>query len=313
MTNGPRSVIALVALMAVLTACTGFGAGLHASGSSVAVSSGPEPSASTSSSAQSSSAQSSSAEPSIAERSGTPAELAAILGPDVTQRKDGEFGSDRWTLVDAGARVDGGTALRVHYPRGSASPEASRVYGSPGGGMQMFLPATGRSLDDAYLRYWVRFPTDFEFVRGGKLPGLFGGTEVSGGEQPDGTNGFSTRLMWRSLGAGEVYLYAPHESGASLGRGSWTWPRGAWTCVEQHVTLNRPGSNDGSVTVWLNGTQVLSRQGILYRTVDSLKIDGIFFSTFYGGADPGWAPSRDEHVDFAGFALSPQRVGCSRG
>ena len=308
MTHGPRPVIALVVLMTVLTACTGSGGGQRASGSPVTVPSGPAPSAS-----RSSSAQSSSAEPSIAERSGTPAELAAILGPNVTQRKDGAFGLDRWTLVDAGAPVAGGTALRVHYPRGSASPEASRSYGSPGGGMQMFLPATGRSLDDAYLRYWVRFPTDFEFVRGGKLPGLFGGTEVSGGEQPNGTNGFSTRLMWRSLGAGEVYLYAPHQSGASLGRGSWTWPRGAWTCVEQHVTLNRPGSNDGSVTVWLNGTQALSLQGILYRTVDSLKIDGIFFSTFYGGADPGWAPSRDEHVDFAGFAFSPQRVGCSRG
>ena len=32
-----------------------------------------------------------------------------------------------------------------------------------------------------------------------------------------------------------------------------------------------------------------------------------------GGADPGWAPDRDQHVDFAGFAFSDQRVGCPTG
>jgi hypothetical protein len=201
----------------------------------------------------------------------------------------------------------------VWYPKGSSSPASSEKYGSPEGGMQTYLTVDGQGQDEAYLRYWVRFPTDFEFVRGGKLPGLFGGTKVSGGEHPDGTNGFSTRLMWRSGGAGEVYLYAPHESGTSLGRGNWTWPRGAWTCVEEQVVLNRPGEGDGAVTVWLDGTEVLTQRDILYRTVDQLRIEGIFFSTFFGGADPGWAPDRDQHVDFAGFAFSDQRVGCPTG
>jgi hypothetical protein len=47
-----------------------------------------------------------------------------------------------------------------------------------------------------------------------------------------------------------------------------------------------------------------------YRTVADLRIDGIFFSTFYGGADPSWAPSTDQHADFAGFAVSDQPIGC---
>jgi hypothetical protein len=83
--------------------------------------------------------------------------------------------------------------------------------------------------------------------------------------------------------------------------------------VEEHVALNRPGHQDGSVTVWLDGKQVLTEPNILYRTVDRLRIDGIFFSTFFGGADPGWAPHRDQHVDFAGFALAGQRIGCDAG
>jgi hypothetical protein len=288
-TRAGRSLVAVVVLSVLLTACTRSGGGPAGS---------PE---------------SSGAGASGGDRSGAIAALATVFGQDVTPRSDGAFGLDRWMLVDGGAPVPGGRALRVQYPRGSVSPAASREYGSPGGGMQVFLLVNGKAQDDAYLRYWVRFPPNFEFVKGGKLPGLFGGSEVSGGEHPDGTNGFSTRLMWRSNGAGEVYLYAPHESGTSLGRGSWTWPRGEWTCVEEHVTLNKPGAHDGAVTVWVDGNEVLTEQKILYRSVDRLRIEGIFFSTFFGGADPSWAPHHDQHADFAGFALSGQPIGCNAG
>jgi hypothetical protein len=176
--------------------------------------------------------------------------------------------------------------------------------------MQVYLPRVGGALDEAYLRYWLRLPTDFAFVKGGKLPGLFGGSKVSGGEEPDGTDGFSTRLMWRSAGAGEVYLYAPGNAGASLGRGSWRWPTGKWACVEQHVALNEADRDNGKVTVWLDGAQVFEKEDIRYRTVDSLRIEGIFFSTFFGGADRTWASPEDQYADFAGFRISTERVGC---
>jgi hypothetical protein len=240
--------------------------------------------------------------------------LAQVLGPDVESREDGSFGLDRWSQASESA-ADGsgppGRVVRVSYPAGSVSPSASREYGVPGGGMQVFAPLVDGPLEEAHLRYWVRFPAGFEFVKGGKLPGLFGGTEVSGGEEPDGTDGFSTRLMWRTAGEGEVYLYAPGESGTSLGRGSWTWPTDRWVCVEQRVTLNDPEEDDGSVTVWLDGREVFTESDIEYRTTADLQIEGLFFSTFYGGDDPSWAPSQDQHADFAGFAVSAEPVGCS--
>lgn len=238
--------------------------------------------------------------------------LAALFGPDVRAREEGAFGLDRWSEVGVSDADLPQRALRVHYPAGSVSPSATREYGTPGGGMQVYLPGVEGARDEAYLRYWVSFPPDFDFVKGGKLPGLWGGSEVSGGEEPDGTNGFSTRLMWRADGAGEVYLYAPGESGTTLGRGDWTWPTGAWTCVEQRVVLNDPDSDNGEVTVWLDGTEVFSKTDLIYRTVDTLKIEGIFFSTFFGGADPSWAPARDQYADFAGFELSKTRIGCER-
>jgi hypothetical protein len=41
-----------------------------------------------------------------------------------------------------------------------------------------------------------------------------------------------------------------------------------------------------------------------FRDVDSFAIDGFYFSTFFGGADASWAPSRDEHIDFDSFVFS---------
>jgi hypothetical protein len=43
---------------------------------------------------------------------------------------------------------------------------------------------------------------------------------------------------------------------------------------------------------------------VQFRTVGSLRIDGLFFSTFFGGGDSSWASPVDQHADFAGFAVS---------
>jgi len=55
------------------------------------------------------------------------------------------------------------------------------------------------------LTYDIAFDENFDFVKGGKLPGLRGGANngCEGGSQPNGTDCWSTRLMWRKNGAGE--------------------------------------------------------------------------------------------------------------
>jgi hypothetical protein len=56
------------------------------------------------------------------------------------------------------------------------------------------------------ISYEVAFDSGFDWVKGGKLPGLRGGPDpnnCSGGNQANGTNCFSSRLMWRTDGAGE--------------------------------------------------------------------------------------------------------------
>lgn len=236
--------------------------------------------------------------------------LQSHFGPDLEVRRRGAFGLDKWKVVGVDAREPFDKAVRVEFPAGSASPSAARRFGSPEGGMQAYLRRIEGPVDDGYLRYGVRLSPDFDFRKGGKLPGLWGGTQVSGGRKPNGKNGFSTRLMWRAQGAGEVYLYAAGTAGKSLGRGSWRWQGGRWACVEEHVVLNDPGKANGLIEVWLDGKKVYENSRLRYRTVRSLKIEGIFFSTFFGGGDPSWASPRDQYAEFAGLKISTERIGC---
>ena len=204
------------------------------------------------------------------------------------------------------------TFLRATYPSNSCSPTSTTDYGTPAGGGQ-FLAVAGLPPTNAlHLRYYVRFSEGFDFVKGGKLPGLFGGTDhFSGGAIPDGTNGFSTRYMWRTNGDGEAYAYLPTSDlyGTEIGRGRWRFQPGQWHCLEQRVALNTPGSDDGRLTVWVDGRMLVDERALRYRTTDALQIRGIFFSTFFGGGDPTWATPRDAHADFAAFVLSSAYVG----
>lgn len=201
--------------------------------------------------------------------------------------------------------------LRVRYPNGSASPTVTRNTGAPVGGAQFYANLGLEPQDSLHLRYYIRFSETFDFVKGGKLPGLSGGTVHSGGRIPDGTNGFSTRFMWRRNGDGEVYAYLPTsvKSGTSIRRGSWRFQPGRWYALEQEVALNTPGQRNGRIKVWVDGRLVLDEGNLVFRTVDTLKIEGVFFSTFFGGDDPTWATPKDTYVEFAKFAVSERYIG----
>jgi len=197
------------------------------------------------------------------------------------------------------------TFLRVIYPKGSVSPTVTRQQGAPVGGGQFYADLGIAPRNALRLSYSVRFSANFDFVKGGKLPGLFGGTATSGGKVPDGTNGVSTRYMWRQNGAGEVYAYIPGAQtyGVSLGRRNWYFTPGVWHQITQEVTLNQPTQRNGRIRVWFNGKLVLDQSDVVFRTRDRLKLEGIFFSTFFGGNDASWASQRDVTVDFADFKV----------
>ncbi|ESK85255.1 polysaccharide lyase family 14 protein [Moniliophthora roreri MCA 2997] len=170
--------------------------------------------------------------------------------------------------------------IQILYPKGSINPKNNIL-----GGTEFYAsPIDITTAKNVTFAYSVFFPKDFDFVKGGKLPGLYGGHEAcSGGRGAHAC--FSTRMMWRSKGAGELYLYAPKDKqnssvcsspgsvcdstyGISIGRGSFYWAPGGWTCVSQTVMLNTPGKQDGCFTLDVNGKRVIDRCDLLYRDED---------------------------------------------
>lgn len=206
--------------------------------------------------------------------------------------------------------------LRVHYPRGSYDPGSAQRGLAPLGGVQFTsrFESMKVPLSDAIvLSYAVRFDPEFDFVRGGKLPGLYGGIPKSGGHIPNGSDGFSTRAVWLENGKGAIYAYLPtslgmtkegQKIGSLIGKGDWQFPVGKWMVVSHLVKLNEPDVDDGRITIWIDGVLVHDECELRFRDVPTLKINGIFFSTFFGGNDPSWATLKDTYADFTNFRLS---------
>lgn len=232
------------------------------------------------------------------------------------------WGQAQLTAVADPSAPGGGLALRVAYGRGSSANSCADCPG-PGGGQfyTSFASAGQPALAAAsvlYLRYYVKFPAGFDFGRGGKLPGLYGGPP---GQESGGHHGqaFSTRYMWRdhqvagslgtcssSVACAEVYLYTPQLS-AGYGRdigGSWNWQGdGHWHMIEQRVDRA-----SGDITVWYDGAPVMSAGGVL-GGAGGIPFSGVLFSTFFGGHDTSWGPSVNEYADFADFAVSTSPIG----
>lgn len=196
-------------------------------------------------------------------------------------------------------------ALEFSYPRGSINPANPTA---PQGGASFYIRGGFTpGVKAACLHYQVYFPEGFEFAKGGKLPGLYGGRN-SKGESASGCrkgveqDAFSTRYMWRENGAGSLYAYLPGKTkscGEYIGKGSWFFQPGKWTTLEQEVVLNDVGASNGLVRVWANGKLVIDQPNIVLRTKENISIDGIFFVSFFGGKEPEWASPADQHIAFS--------------
>jgi hypothetical protein len=213
--------------------------------------------------------------------------------------------------------------LRVSYAIGRIGPEKGGV------GWRWPIPSTGSGPsaarhESAELRYTVRFSKDFDWVKGGKLPGLCGGPEnVSGGRPATGTNGFSARLMWRRDGRAEAYVYHVNANQRGDYGDSFTFPESFRFPTEKDVhvrvavVMNTVGKRDGAVRVWIAVGEGAGARGKLreeqlmvertdmeWRTINTFGVDSVYFESFHGGSDESWAPTRECWAEFGGIRVS---------
>ncbi|EKM56100.1 polysaccharide lyase family 14 protein [Phanerochaete carnosa HHB-10118-sp] len=221
---------------------------------------------------------------------------------DSTFRPHNQITALQHPYVDA---PDGELSMQAYYPAGSYN-----FQNSPQGGFSFYAPGP-TSVDlttakEATFGYTAYFPASFDFVKGGKVPGLYGGNSdseavsCSGGRRDDDC--FSARLMWRTNGAGELYTYLPPDFsanqavcdippystcndvyGASVGRGSYNWTTSGRTTVAQRVRLNDAGQANGELQLFVGGKSVVNVGGLVLRNSSAGRIRGMQMQTFFGG------------------------------
>lgn len=204
------------------------------------------------------------------------------------------FGASNLTLTRSGR-----DELEIAYPAGSIDPAAVLKLSRPMGGVGFRIPTS----DFSYLRsdklgftFSVRFSEDFDFRRGGKLHGIYGGRANTGRKIPNGEDGFSVRVVWKENGYGAVYAYLPTSKngfGTLFGIRSWQFVPNKDTELSLWIRLNQPHRNDGEIALWVNNKMVMHQADLTFRTSHDLKIDGFLGNTFFGGSDPSWASTRD--------------------
>lgn len=204
------------------------------------------------------------------------------------------------TIVDDSPH-SGGKSLKISYP---ANEQANT-------GAAWLVP----SQKEYYLSYWVKFEQNFDFngskLSGGKLPGMGSGDLCSGGQPCTGTNGFTSRYMWREDGKATLYLYHMGNTGkygedfdfqGSDGRDKYFQP-GKWHNLVQRVRINDGTLSNGEIDVWMDKEQVLDLDNLKFVTNND-GVDSLYFSSFHGGNGSEWWPERDVSAYFDDFVVS---------
>jgi hypothetical protein len=208
-----------------------------------------------------------------------------------------DFGSVNWLTGGTRLFISGETDrhLRITYPAGKIQSQDS------GGSFKAQMdPGTEYTAE-----YRVKFDSGFQWVKGGKLPGLCGGECNTGGSVPNG-KGFSTRMMWRAGGELVAYVYHLDQSGTygeDISTG-FNMPTDQWITIKIRTKLNTGNNKNGILEVWVNGSKKISRTNLRFMNDSTKKIDTFYFSTFYGGSTSDFAPSNTNYARFDNIKIT---------
>lgn len=204
-------------------------------------------------------------------------------------------GVDKGRVEVVNDPMHNGKAIGVLYPELGVGP-------SMGGAQWQFR---FKDCEEVFASYYIYFPKGWDGVKGGKLPGLCGEECPTGGDTVTGYNGFSARYMFRPNMKMVIYCYHMDKPGTWGEDFELDYPfaRETWYKLTQRIKLNTPGQKDGEIQVWVNNQEALLIDTLRFRLIDTIKIDKFYFSTFYGGSSPDWAPLTDQHIYFDEFKI----------
>jgi hypothetical protein len=220
--------------------------------------------------------------------------------------------------------VDGDT-LTVKIKKG--------VHGGQSGGAFDVNPNKMFPSNSVTFSYDVLFKDGFDFVKGGKLPGVCLGAKSSecanGGNWQ--TSAGSVRPMWRAdNGSNPIiigYIYLPDNKGPKhaydyqgaaykqatrpgdrAGHDVWLHEKSlklshGWNSIRVTIKMNTPGKNDGVLEMSVNDT-TRRVDDIMYRKSADIQINKGRIVSFFGGGSDDWNSPKDTSISFKNFTFS---------
>ncbi len=197
------------------------------------------------------------------------------------------------------ADVNGERVMKFNYPKGSWDPFD--------GGAQWLSPFS-KGQEEVYFSYNIMFKPGFEWVLGGKMPGLGGGTNPGGGMDMAWDDGFTVRPMWSkdNGGDGTMFFYVYHQDKSTYYGDVFSFPDTYWDVSDStwynmtiRLVLNsidpgrlisdpqNAGNNDGIVEFFLDGKLAYSRGGLCFRNLADIWVDTRHITSFFGGGSAG--------------------------
>lgn len=217
-------------------------------------------------------------------------------------------------------RIDVNTKrIKIKIPKGG--------YASKGGINLKFKPDGIKPSSSFELSFQLRVPSDFDWVKGGKL-GLGANINNGTGGKTWAKNDGSCRLMWRRNGQLVAYLYLCEDQGSYVPENATCplvknqcqefkdacgnkWPkagldvfrftkdklflkRGTWNKITYGATMNTaPDRCDGKLWLEVNGER-METGGIRFtKNTQKNLFTQLQLPTWFGGGDSSWAPKKD--------------------
>jgi hypothetical protein len=212
------------------------------------------------------------------------------------------FGGTDWGLLDNARVVEvKGDVARPAIEVRLAKAPGEAASADPRNGMGFtWAPKAVDQLSAACLTFSVLTPADFDFAKGGRLPGLL----ATGQSHSAATSGQSFRTGWHETGALEVRVQLPGWSDSRVlanDRSEYPLPRGQWIALEQEIVLNTPGQKDGAVRVWVDGALRFEKTSLVLREGADVKISGVAAEAL--SHSPAGSGARDRKLWFSSLEL----------
>ncbi|MCB1511387.1 MAG: hypothetical protein KDJ36_10825 [Hyphomicrobiaceae bacterium] len=231
-----------------------------------------------------------------------------LLAPADIQARLGErdWGLQSNGRIVAASDTPAAAALEVALPAGG---KAGGTIANPVSGLGFrWTPNFLRTATHVCLTYQVWLPNEFDFGRGGVLPGVFGGDPKGKPDNQGRHPHFAVRPKWLPAGRGglqAVTAWEPRGIARDYLGFDFRMPRGSWVAVEQEVTLNAPGSANGVLRIWINGELRFNAQDIAYRHRADVGFTGIVADTHYAAPNTiEWHPApKDARIRLTPFVV----------